>query len=193
MNEQKPENQESAGSNKKLVRWLIILGIGIPVILELLTMFNLVKVQLWEEDKAPVREIPESEITQGLEAGDTLYTVRQSVITIDDMRMDVDPQTWRFEVKLVFYDDSQLQTVVSVDSLLLNSGTVIPGGGQLKWETEDEDEKMEAEFEWEVPSGDIPQLLYLTLKEGFGPDSAKRINREVRLGRIPVRYRQSDE
>lgn len=192
MNETKPENQESAGSRKKLVRWLIILGIGIPVILELLTFFNLVKVQFWEEEKAPVREIPESVLAHRLEAGDTLFTGRQSVITIGEMRMDVNPRKWRFEMKLVSYDDSRYQTEVFIDSLLLNSGTVIRGGGLLEWELEAEDEKMEAEIEWEVPSGDIPRLLYLTLKEGFSPDSAKRINREVRLGRIPVRYRQSE-
>ena len=43
--------EKSGESSKRLVKILVILGIGIPVLVELMTLFNLINVQIFEADQ----------------------------------------------------------------------------------------------------------------------------------------------
>ncbi|HKL18000.1 MAG TPA: hypothetical protein VJ905_03495, partial [Halalkalibaculum sp.] len=51
MEDGSPENKKAnKKSTKRLVRILVVVGIGIPVLVELLTLFNLVNVQLFTDE-----------------------------------------------------------------------------------------------------------------------------------------------
>ncbi len=173
-------------SRKKLVRILIIVGIGIPVLVELMTLFNLINVQIFENDEEPNRQFqPDTEVQKFVE-GDTLFADQPRPLVVDMIRAKVSAQEWRFALQLTNPDTSQSNQDVRIDSLELQSGKVLDMQKTYDWST---DEKVRSILdEWELPSGDIPVILYISSEQPVSGDSIQFIQQKVRLGNIPVRY-----
>ena len=187
MNEGSSENEESGKkSNRRLVRILVIVGIGIPVLIELLTLFNLVNVQLFSDEKEEVQQVETVEEVQAYVEGDTLFTDYATPIVIRSMEIKVSARQWRYELLLMPADTATImEKMVMVDSIRLESGKLLssdqaqhPGEGSRGYL-----------LEWELPSGDMPQLIYMSSIQPVAPDSTATIQKEIRLGKIPIRYR----
>lgn len=181
-------NSDSPNSTKRLVKILVIVGIGIPVLVELMTLFNLINVQIFEDEEVRERSAPAAEVRQITE-GDTLFRDYRSPVAIELMRINVSAQQWRFELELTTPDSvSQEHLRIEMDSMQLNSGRMLAAGGSSVWQLQEERSPPRLHAEWELPNGDIPRTLYISSIQQMPGDSARRVQQQVPLGNIPVRY-----
>lgn len=176
---------ESKKSRKKLVRWLVILGIGIPVLVELLTLFNLINVQFTDEEQQ-LPNTSETATERAVVEGDTLFKSSADPLVIRQLLIKVNAQEWEFELGLAYAGDAPgPDTRFTIDSLLLNSGTVLQSQN-VEWEIDEGQTQLEAK--WDLPPGDIPTALFLSTFQQFSSDSLAKTPREIKLNKIPVRY-----
>lgn len=189
-------NADNTGSEKtssKLVPILVIIGIGIPVLVELLTLFNLINVQLFEDEKKD-RPVTQS-VTEvrGFGEGDTLFANYRSPVVIDEVKIEVSAQQWHFSFELTYPVGANESTPpqISVDSLELQSGKILQKGEFHSWEVE-EGEAPEFKANWELPNGDIPLVIFMSSFQPVASDSVQKIQQEVTLDDIPVRYTRED-
>lgn len=174
-------------SRKKLVRILVIVGIGIPVLIELMTLFNLINVQIFENDKEIDWQSESVTEVQQFVEGDTLFADQSLPLIIDEMKIKVSAQEWRFALKLTSRDTTiPLKQEVKVDSLELKSGNILTIRNTYSWKSRKG--KSYISDEWELPSGDIPVVLYLSSEQPVRGDSIRFYHQKARLGNIPVRY-----
>lgn len=186
-------------STKRLVRILVIVGIGIPVLVELLTLFNLINVQFTEGDKeAPMESGDQAAEIRTFTEADTIYSDFEIPVLIKEMKVKVSAQQWRLDLHLGPADTlnryrlKNVNQFLSLDSLKLNSGAVL-GKEQLtgfQSLEKDGDIPFDYKADLKLPSGDIPGILYLTAFQPVNADSIKAVSRTVRLGNIPIRYEQ---
>jgi hypothetical protein len=194
MEDGSPESKNSGKkSTKRLVRILVIVGIGIPVLVELLTLFNLVNVQLFTDEDKPPQQGREVEEAQSYVQGDTLFTEFAHPIIIHSMRIMVSTRQWRYELSLVPADTTlKEENIIRLDSLSLESGKVLTPVQALRVRDVGVGEESDYHGEWELPSGDLPKMLYLSSVQPIGADSTELVRKEVRLGNIPIRYEQEE-
>lgn len=184
-----PGKSGEKDSKKTLVRILIAVGIGIPVLVELLTLFNLINVQLFK-DKEVTRQQAEPVEVQEYMIGDTLFADEAPPIAIDDMLIKVSAQSWRFELTLAHSGSTAVAgSSVAVDSLKLKSGEIL--SDSRNWEV-DKNSQSQKTFEWLLPSGDVPSVLFMSTRQSFSKDSTANLRRDFQLGNIPVRYSQDN-
>jgi len=179
------KSNNEKGSNKKLVRILVIIGIGIPVIVELLTLFNLVNVRFFEEkDKAESSQQVE---VRKFSQGDTLFSETAVPLVIDDLSMKVNPQKWNFKLTLSTIDELEGQGFkLRVDSLKLSNEDILRDS--KGWEAEGKG-KLNQTLEWDLPSGEIAKILYTTFQTSSpSQEDMSKITKEIHLGNLPVRY-----
>ncbi len=170
------------GSNKTLVRTLIIIGIGIPVLVELLTLFNLVNVQIFNDKTDQVQRRSQPDQAVEFTEGDTLFTKSNYPVVISGMQINVSAQEWVFELEFRPSDTTMQATpLVKVDSLRLKNGDLLRRGQE--WSA-----SQSKSMRWTLPNGQVPVKLYLSGKELITEDSVRNIHEEVPLGSIPVRY-----
>ncbi|MDZ7771704.1 MAG: hypothetical protein U5K31_03035 [Balneolaceae bacterium] len=173
-----PGSGQSGGSDNtmRLVKWLVIIGIGIPVLVEVLTLFNLVQVRLFEgEDPASeVRSQDPAAATDGLSvlgAGDRLtFEGDVPVLRLEEKMIMVAPEEWQFTLSLAPDSLSVLSEGVQfrffVDSLRLRSGELLEGKGPFRWPLEGEGVQGQPEIQqflwrWAFPPGDLPQRVFV--------------------------------
>lgn len=179
--------ESDKGSNRKLVRILVIVGIGVPVLIELLTLFNLVNVQLFSsEDKSHQQQTRQSQVVEFNE-GDTLFAETDYPVVISNMQVMASPQEWYFEIKLAGPDSGASSSVsVSVDSLQLKEGEVV--NASQEWNP-----KQTEVMRWALTNGEIPVGLYIRAMQPATVDSVREISRAIPLGSIPVRYNRNGQ
>lgn len=185
-----PKEDDSGNSTKRLVKILVIIGIGIPVLVELMTLFNLINVQIFEDEQEVNQQKESVAEVRAVEEGDTLFADYSNALTINLLRIKVSAQEWRFALGLNPVDRlDQQQLQVEVDSLRLQSGKILSGTGDNLWEIDDT-VIVGMSAEWKLPNGDIPEMLYISSFQYIESDSTKRVQQEVPLRKIPVRYTQ---
>lgn len=190
MAEESSENKSSSVINKKWLRIVIAVAIGIPILLELSTLFNLVKVQIFGKEHAAGEETRGAEPARELTIGDTLSIDRDLGIILSEMRISVSPMRWEFELGMKTAGRPDYPFTLYIDSLRLNSGSTLSGRKEtLRSKMQEELGSVEMEAKWEIPNGDIPRTLFLTFDKAVSTDSVVRANKKIPLGPIPVRYR----
>ncbi|TYP94067.1 hypothetical protein LX73_1791 [Fodinibius salinus] len=186
-----PEKSSDEESNKTLVRVLVIVGIGIPVLVELLTLFNLINVQLFEDEKVVKQHAQPVEVQEYM-IGDTLFADTAVPITIADMLIKVSTQSWKFELALSRSRRiASAGSSVAIDSLKLKSGEVLSDA--QKWKMDKASKADTTTFNWLLPSGDMPTMLYMSAQQSLPKDSTNNLQQQVQLGKIPVRYSQDSD
>lgn len=182
--------EKSNNSTKRLVKILVIVGIGIPVLVELMTLFNLINVQIFEDEKDASSQGFDVEEVRGFGEGDTLFVGQKKAIIINQLRVKVSAQEWRFALGMTSVDSiSQDKLQIGVDSLKLQSGQVLLGNESSSWEVK---QSIPAHVygEWILPNGDIPTKLFISSYQQVAEDSTHQVSQEVPLDKIPVRYNQ---
>lgn len=182
--------EKSNNSTKQLVKFLVIVGIGIPVLVELMTLFNLINVQIFEDDKNAKGKEFNTTDARGFGEGDTLFQDRKNAVLIDQLRVKVSVQEWRFALGMTSVDSiSQDKLQIGVDSLKLKSNKILLGNENSSWEVK-QSAPAKVYGEWHLPNGDIPKKLFISIYEQVSEDSTNRISQEVSLDKIPIRYNQ---
>ncbi len=182
--------EQSNSSTKRLVKILVIVGIGIPVLVELMTLFNLINVQIFEDEEDVNGQDSNVADVRGFGEGDTLFADQETAVLIDQLRVKVSTQEWRFALGLTSIDSiSQDKLQIQVDSLILQSDKVLMSNDSNIWKVQ-QLVPAQAYGEWVLPNGDIPTKLFISMYQGAAEDSTYQISQEVPLEKIPVRYNQ---
>ncbi len=182
--------ETSNSSTKRLVKILVIVGIGIPVLVELMTLFNLIDSQMLGGEDPEAKSDEQVTEVQGISQGDSLFTEYATVVTVDTLRVNVSARNWRFVLGLRAADSvDQKELQLQVDSLKLQSEKVLRGDESYSWNIANE-LPVTAHGGWELPNGDIPTMLYISSRQKANQDSLARVQQEVPLDKIPVRYNQ---
>lgn len=180
--------ETSNNSTKRLVKILVILGIGIPVLVELMTLFNLIDSQMFGGDETKVESSEQSVEVRTMSEGDSLFTDHSSSITLKRLRVRVSAQEWRFELGLEAVDSlSQDELQIRIDSLKLQSDKILLEEDSSAREIKNE-RPVTIYTQWELPNGDIPKRMYISSIQKVSLDSVARVQEEVFLDKIPVRY-----
>lgn len=181
------KHEKEAGSRKNLIRILVIVGIGIPILVEVLTLFNLINVQFFEEEKKMIPHSQPASVRE-LVNGDTLLKEAPVPVILEDMLIKVSTREWYFELALSRSEISEGKiSVLKVDSLKLNSGKIL--GGAREWKEVGHAQKT---MGWQLPTGDIPSIVYVSTEQISAENSVQSFEQAVRLGNIPVRYRREE-
>lgn len=199
---------DNGNSSWTLVKWLVIIGIGIPVLVEVLTLFNLVSVQLWEEERQEATVEVGSAGLNLAEEGERYFRDTAGGVILRRMRIAVGPEGWRFRMEFsgdsLTLDPDSLSSVppagegsvrweLAVDSLTLDSGQTLEPRGPVALLSASNAREMVASFEWELPSGDLPAAAYLRLQRRVEGRPDVSVTEEMRFGNIPTRYREGAE
>lgn len=182
-------SQSSEESTNRLLNILIAVGIGIPVLIELLTLFNLINIQVFGNDNEEVVQQEQNVAEeQRFTEGDTLFLNSDSPLLIEEMKAIVDAHQWRFALRLINLDTSAIERMVSIDSLQLQSGQMMDVQKTYQWNKTDGDFYLSDE--WTLPSGDMPVVMYISSDQPVSDDtdSTENIQQVVKLDNLPVRY-----
>ena len=182
--------ETSKNSTKRLVKILVIVGIGIPILVELMTLFNLINVQIFEDNKDTNGKDFNVEDVRGFGEGDTLFADRETTVFIDQLRVKVSAQEWRFALGMTSLDSiSQDKLQIGVDSLKLKSNKMLLGNESSSWVVK-QSTPAKVYGEWVLPNGDIPTKLFISMNQQVVEDSVNKVTQEILLDKIPVRYNQ---
>ncbi|MDX1637729.1 MAG: hypothetical protein R3281_07155 [Balneolaceae bacterium] len=193
MADDSPAENSSNKSSKKWVRILIIVAIGIPVLIELNTLVNLVKVHLLGEEPqaAGHTEQVESNRIREYVAGDTLFAHQDYALLLGEAQVDVRPGHWDFRMNLQAAPPATGYRA-DLDSIVLRSDRVIYPGDQAGWDRDNKGGTSTLQGTWQVENGDIPDRMYLSIyPTGDSGSDTTRVERlDIPFGPIPIRYRQ---
>lgn len=182
--------ETSNSSTKRLVKILVIVGIGIPVLVELMTLFNLIDTQMFGGDEKEIQNQEQTTEVRGISQGDSLFKEHPALVVIDTLRVDVSARDWRFKLGLRAIDSIDQNTLqLQIDSLELQSDKILSAEDVSFWEIVDE-VPAAVYGSWELPNGDIPTTLHISSVQAVSSDSSASIQQEVPLDKIPVRYNQ---
>lgn len=183
------QTDTSNNSTKRLVKILVIIGIGIPVLVELMTLFNLINVNLFsrESDRPTKTESTIEERTYG--EGDTLLADTGTPVVIDHLMIKVDATNWMMEMTLSQPVKETEFREVFVDSLKLESGSVIRAAAEQNWQG-GETGIPRLKISRKLPNGDRPRSIYFSISQTPSGDTQQFTQYEIPLGNIPVRYSQ---
>lgn len=199
---------DNSNSYWTLVKWLFIIGVGIALLLEVLSLFNLVPVQFWEEEQQEaVVEVGSAGLNLA-EEGERYFRETAGGVILRQFRITVGPDGWRFRMEFsgdsLAMDSDSLSSVpaveegsvrweLAVDSLALGSGQTLESRGPVALLSISNAREMVASFEWEIPSGDLPSAAYLRLQRRVDGRPDVSVIEEMRFGNIPTRYREGAE
>jgi|GEM_PF-3059799 len=196
-------NEDSSGSKKYWLRAVIIIAFGVPVLLEVLTFFNLIKFRLFDDGSSQEPSSRETTVTevQKYAPGDTLFTDARQIIIIQEMHIYVNPEAWNFELSLKTSASGNAVPGafrLSIDSLRLDNNSIIRKSAlwereQVEEQKEEESEESEYEeneweTEWSIPNGRLPQQLFVTWQRKVDQDSIALIHKGFVLKKPPIRY-----
>jgi hypothetical protein len=155
-----------------------------------MTLFNLINVQIFEDENDANSNDTNVTDVRGFGEGDTLFSNRASAVFIDQLRVKVSAQEWRFALGMTAVDSvSQDKLQISVDSLKLQSEKLLLANDSNRWEVKPS-VPAKVYGEWVLPNGDIPTKIFISTHQPIAADSTHRLSQEVPLEKIPVRYNQ---
>ena len=183
------EAKKSGISTKTLVRILIAIGIGIPILVELFTVFELFNIHLFSGDEAEHHEeVPIHRVIEGsrILPGDL------PVLTLEHARVWAEPNKWIFEMEMEMDDSPAHPFELTFNHLVTTGERMIDEPQTIRWEDKGQDDD-EYDVKWSIPPGETPLSLTVVLKSIISQDSTKEVTREVKFGKIPVQYGDEED
>ena len=194
--DQVPQSSNQSDSNKWLVRILLIIGIGIPVLIELFTFSGLVSSHFFGEAPSATNdrrsETSAKENIPLVKQGDTLFSDTDYPLLVDTLRLEIYPDQWRFimELKPLWKPNRERSEGVKLTfQNLVTQQQSLEENRVLVWTDNTLDE---AEITWILPTGQRPQNAKVTYRS-TRQDSLTGtldIKRHFEFGHVPARYKQ---
>lgn len=182
MSQSSADSDDSGLSRRTLIRLLIGLGIGIPILVEGLTLLGLVEQALLGDDED---EADEGTATpSAVHVGDEILpeTPQREVLSAATIRAAEDG--WRFTVTVEVDNDAEVPYELRLGTVTTSAGTEVRGGGSTG-RIAPGDSGTAAAF-WLLPEGETPatvEATAITTPEGESPETTRSV---IELGQIPV-------
>ncbi|MEF8829198.1 MAG: hypothetical protein V5A49_09185 [Haloarcula sp.] len=172
---------------KTLLRLLIIVGIGLPILIEVVTFGSMMGHHLTGgAGGEPVAETPTAE-PAGAGVGDPILESSAVSARIEAASVVTTDEGWRFTLEVNVTNTASETAAVRLDSVTTRNGETVEGAastGQLPVEQTDDVTKS-----WLLPSGERPDTVSVTVS--LYPDGSPTQSTQytVALGDIPVSNR----
>lgn len=194
MNEQGPhDNDASQTSMQRLVKWLLIVGVGVPVLVEGITFFGLVGHHVSDSGKEEASGTPAHARAPEVNIGDDLLSSTSLVERVTEAREWAYGEHWAFELTIALEKPPEKGYRIVFDSLRTEDGNMIADEKELQWEGGDEAEDDRAQtVQWIIPPGDQP--FSVRVRAYDGKDARQPVQTQyVTFGKVPVQIRSEHE
>lgn len=182
---ERPSPETMAPSSKRLVRILLIIGIGIPVLIESATLIRMIGGYMGGEEAAQ-ESTPEATETYVVE-GDELLPETPPAERIVTLTVEPQSEAWVFTMELDVENTTARPYELELGEVEVGDGQVVQQTVSQRWDA-GAAETMAAE--WRLPVGQIPSGLTARARWHIGTDSTRTLTRPVQFGQIPVQWRR---
>lgn len=169
-----------------LIRLLVGLGIGIPVVIEGATFIGLFTDALLGDDGDGAEDTstptPTAEPTTGV--GDELLPATVPAETVRDARIRVESSTWQFELTVEVENTTDRPYRLRLGQVTTGGGTTVDGGASTARIPPGETETITGT--WSLPENQFPSTLSAT-GLSYGEGNPLTTTRQVQLGQVPLR------
>ena len=169
-------------SSKRIVRILVIVGIGIPVMIELVTLFGLVTDSM--DDKKAGTAHRQSMEELRVKPGDEFLPATPAKEIIHSAKVSAQKRKWIFDLELQISGQTDGSYQLKLDSLRTRNGTLIPS--TFKWEASTATDPI-FKTQWKLPPGEQPDALILSAMFSDTTGQVQNISRKVIFDKVPVR------
>lgn len=176
-----PDADDVSGglSRRTIIRLLVALGLGIPIIVELRTFVSLVGSWVGGDDDTPTATPVEDAVGIGddlLAETDSVERLRSAEVTATD------GDTWPFTVVVDVENASDRYYRLELGAVTTRDGTVVDGGAATDRLVPGESTTLATT--WSLPEGGSPRSIAVRAELGSGTPEV--VEREVRLRGIAV-------
>lgn len=178
---------EGAGAVRRrwLLRLLVGLGIGLPVLIEARTFIGLVRVHLLgqEPDGGNTAGTPTPTAEPSVGVGDELLEGTEPTETVREARVKVLDSGWRFELSVAVENTTDVPYELRLGDVRTEAGETVDGDastGQIP-----PGESAVVEEAWLLTSGSRPETLEVTALS-YAEEGVDLTEGTVRLGRVPA-------
>jgi len=168
-----------------ILRLLVGLGIGLPIIIETRTFIGLIRVHLLGQDRddggTTGTPTPTAEPSVGV--GDELLDGTEPTETVREARIRVSESGWRFELSVAVENTTDVPYELRLGDVRTTAGEVVDGGastGQIP-----PGESAVVEETWPLPAESRPETLQVTALS-YADDGVDLTDETVTIGRVPL-------
>jgi len=166
---------------RTLVRLLIGLGIGIPILVEGLTFLGLIERQLFDEGGDSTDE-PTATPIRRVGVGDELLPDTPQPETVRELLIIAAGDPWQFTMSVAVENTGDVPYELRLGEVTLSDGTTVQGGGSTGQIPPGD--QGTAAAQWSLPSGSTPRTVEVT-GTAYG-ESPTVIEEDVHLSKVPV-------
>lgn len=165
---------------RNLVRLLIALGIGIPILVEALTFLGLVENRLFGGGDG---RRPTPTPTRRVGVGDEVLPDTPQSEIVRELMILADGERWQFTMTVAVENPDDAPYEFRLGEVTLGDGTVVRGGGSTG--RLPAGVSGTAAAQWSIPAGSTPQtVVAIGTVSGGGTPAVSR--EEVQLAKVPV-------
>lgn len=170
-------------TSKRLVQVLILIGLGIPILIEAATLVRLIGGHLGGDEDGRSTGNDTADVVM-VDEGDELLpaTAAPEIIARASVRAQLD--AWYFVIEVDVQNPAAHSYELTLRDVETRGGRMIDASHTQRWPPGDS-ARMRAE--WELPEGDRPVSMYVSGRLLGAADSTQRAARRVHFDHIPVR------
>lgn len=166
---------------RNLVRLLIGLGIGIPILVEGLTFLGLIESHIFGGRDGHDRSTPTPGRRVGV--GDELLPDTPQPETVQEMLILAADEPWQFTMSVAVENTGDVPYELRLGEVTLSDGSTVQGGGSTG--RVPAGESGTAAAQWSIPAGSTPQSVVAT-GSAYGADTPSVTSEVIRLSKVPV-------
>lgn len=189
MSQSSPASEDDDGiSRKTLVRILVVLGIGIPLLVEGITFAGLLSSHLLgsSPDTATPTQTPTAAVERVGE-GDELLAATPQTDTVTSASLTAESDSWVFTLSVRVNNTENHAYQLQLQSVTTSSGRQID---EVSTVTVLAGEQGTVTGQWRLPPGERPEsITVLAIQQGTENRTATTTQEEVPLGNVPVQGR----
>jgi len=172
---------------KTLLRLLIIVGIGLPILIEVVTFGSMMGHHLIGDTRGEaVPETPTAE-QAGAGVGDPILESAAVSARIEAASVVTADEGWRFSLTVNVTNTGSDPAAVRLDSVTTRNGETVEGAGSTGKLTADQ--SADVTKSWLLPPGERPDTVSVTMFQYPDGESAQSTQYTVEIGDIPVSNR----
>jgi uncharacterized protein affecting Mg2+/Co2+ transport len=188
-NASSPPDDDDGISRKTLVRILVVLGIGIPLLVEGITFAGLLSSQLLGDGGGDAGT-PTATPTERMERvgeGDELLAATPQADTVTSATLTAESNSWVFTLSVRVNNTSNHAYQLQLQSVTTTGGRQID---EVSTVTVLAGEQGTVTGQWRLPPGERPEsITVLAIQQGTENRTATTTQEEVPLGNVPVQGR----
>ncbi|MFB6222952.1 MAG: CARDB domain-containing protein [Haloarcula sp.] len=169
---------------KTLLRLLIIVGIGLPILIEVATFGSMLGHQLSGDAGGETAAGTPTAEPSGASVGDTILDGSDLTVKIERTTVVTADDGWRFTLTVNVTNTGNRTATARLDSVTTQSGTTVEGSAATGHLSPGETGTVTKS--WLLPPGERPATVSVTVLWNPGTGSPESSHYTVELGDIPV-------